>query len=438
MHEQQNIEWKQSWRDEYLQWISGFANAKGGILYIGKDDNGNVIGLSNYRKLMEDLPNKISSKLGVLCDINLHEENNLFFIEIITNPYNNGISYNGKYYYRSGSTNQELRGNELTDFLLRKTGKTWDDIEEEKASFDDINEDTVKRFVKSGIASKRLPPETENLDTKTIFENLLILNDGKLTRSAILLFGKQTVRFYVSAFLKIGKFDKTDSELLSQEVVEGNLFEVLDESMKILFTRFINSAISYEGIQRIETYEYPYNAVREILLNAFAHRTYENSPIQIRVYPDRIRFWNQGELLSPLTPEKLKASNTSLTRNPNIARTFFRAGLVESWGRGISKIIEECKQAGLLEPKIEELAGGVAITLYKNKTNPEFLATLPLNERQLKALEYLKKEPFITNGIYRDLYDITERTALRDLTELVRLQILKKEGVGKGTKYVLG
>jgi ATP-dependent DNA helicase RecG len=306
MPEHQNIEWKQSWRDEYLQWIGGFANANGGSLYIGKDDNGNVIGVRNYKKLMDDLPNKISSKLGVLCDINLHEENNLYFIEIITKPYNNGISYNGKYYYRSGSTNQELRENELTEFLLRKTGKTWDDIIEPNATFDDINENTVRKFIKSGTTSKRLPLETETLDTKTIFQNLRLIDGDKLNRSAILLFGKDPIRFYISSFLKIGKFGKSSSDLLSQEVVEqGNLFEMLDETLKILFTRFINSSISYEGIQRIETYEYPYEAVREILLNAFTHRTYDNSPIQISVYPDRIQFWNQGVLLNPLTPEKL-------------------------------------------------------------------------------------------------------------------------------------
>lgn len=89
MREQQNVEWKQSWRDEYLEWISGFANAKGGTIYIGIDDKGTVVGVSNHKKLMDDLPNKISSKLGVLCEINLHEKDNLFYIEIIIKPYNN-------------------------------------------------------------------------------------------------------------------------------------------------------------------------------------------------------------------------------------------------------------------------------------------------------------------------------------------------------------
>jgi len=248
MPEQQNIEWKQSWRDDFLKTISGFANAKGGTLFVGKDDEGNVIGISNYEKLLVDLPNKISSKLGVICDINHHEENRKHFIEIITKPYSNSISYESKYYYRSGSTTQELNGIELTEFLLKKTGKTWDDIVEPNASFDDINENTVREFVKVGITSGRLPSETENLDTKTIFQNLLIMEGDKLTRSAILLFGKQPLKFYVSSFLKIGKFGKSDSDLLSQEVVEGNLFELLSETLKILFTRFINSSISYKGI----------------------------------------------------------------------------------------------------------------------------------------------------------------------------------------------
>lgn len=263
----------------------------------------------------------------------------------------------------------------------------------------------------------------------------MLTNGDQLTRSAILLFGKKPLRFYVSSFLKIGKFGKSSSELLSQEVVEGNLFEQLDEALKILFTRFIDSSIRYEGIQRIEVYEYPYEAVREVLLNAFTHRTYENSPIQISVYPDRIRFWNQGELLSPLTPEKLKTDHTSITRNPNIARTFFRAGFVESWGRGTIKIIEECRKVGLPEPNIEELTGGVAITLYKDKTNKDYLKGLSLKEHQIKAIEYVKEHGEITNSTYQSLFNVSERTALRYLDELVSLDVFKKVGEKKGTKY---
>lgn len=435
MPEKQNIEWKQSWRDEYLKWISGFANADGGALYIGKDDNGNVVGISNHERLLVELPNKISSKLGVICDINHHEEDGNHFIEIITKPYSNGISYNGKFYYRTGSTNQELSGNELTEFLLKKTGKTWDDIIEPNASLDDINDKTVKDFLKFGVASGRLIPNDESLDTNSVLEKLRLIQENKITRSAILLFGKDPLKYYVSSFIKIGKFGKSDSDLQSQEVVEGNLFELLGSTLKILFTQFISNSIDYKGIQRIETYEYPYGAVREILLNALTHRTYENSPIQISVYPDHIMFWNQGTLLSPLTPEDLKTKHSSITRNPNIARTFFRAGFIESWGRGTIKIMEECETAGLLDPKIEELTGGVAITLYKDKASDEYLSKLDLNDSQLKAVKYIRDKDYITNGMYQELYKVSDKTAYRHLDELVKLGVLIKVGEKKGTRY---
>lgn len=87
MLERQNIEWKQIWKDEYLQWICGFANANGGTIFIGKDDDGNVVGVNNHQKLLVDLPNKISSKLGVICDINHHQEEGEHYLEIITRPY---------------------------------------------------------------------------------------------------------------------------------------------------------------------------------------------------------------------------------------------------------------------------------------------------------------------------------------------------------------
>jgi ATP-dependent DNA helicase RecG len=127
----------------------------------------------------------------------------------------------------------------------------------------------------------------------------------------------------------------------------------------------------------------------------------------------------------------------SVTRNPNIARTFFRAGFVESWGRGTIKIIEECKKAGLLEPKIEELTGGVAITLYKNRTSSEFLASLSLNERQLNAIEYLVNNSIITSKIYQEKFDTSYRTAIRDLNGLLEVEIIKKIGDNKGSKYEL-
>ncbi|MCF8298472.1 MAG: putative DNA binding domain-containing protein, partial [Saprospiraceae bacterium] len=139
MQEKQNIEWKENWRDEYLKWICGFANAQGGKIYIGKNDKGEVVGIENAKRLMDDLPNKIASVLGVVCDINLLEENEKKFIEIIVEPYPNPVNYKGQYHYRSGSTKQELKGVSLDKFLLQKYGKTWDSVPVPKIIVDDLD-----------------------------------------------------------------------------------------------------------------------------------------------------------------------------------------------------------------------------------------------------------------------------------------------------------
>ena len=124
MSEKQNIEYKQSWQDDYLKWVCGFANARGGKIYIGKDDNGNVVHLKSYKKLMDNIPNKIRNLMGITTEVNLRDENGNHFIEIVVPPYLVPISLRGRYYYRSGSTKQELSGASLNEFLLEKSGKT--------------------------------------------------------------------------------------------------------------------------------------------------------------------------------------------------------------------------------------------------------------------------------------------------------------------------
>lgn len=117
MPESQNTEWKSKWKDEYLEWICGYANAQGGKIYIGCDDEGNVIGLSNARKLLENIPNKIRDAMGIIVGVNLLDKNGKEYIEIDVPPYPIGISCKGVYYYRSGSTRQILTGPALEALL---------------------------------------------------------------------------------------------------------------------------------------------------------------------------------------------------------------------------------------------------------------------------------------------------------------------------------
>ncbi|ASB50378.1 ATP-binding protein [Alkalitalea saponilacus] len=436
MSENQNIEWKESWRDEYLKWICGFANAQGGKLIIGKSDNGRTIGIENSKKLLEDIPNKIQSQLGIICDVNLIEENTNEIIEIVVKPYDNAISYQGKYHYRSGSTKQELKGKALNDFLLKKSGKTWDDVIENRATLDDIDPNAIEAFIKAAVISKRMPFIESETNTEIVLDNLLLRENGLIKRSAIVLFGKNPCKFYINAFVKIGRFGKTDDDLIFQEVVEGNAFQIADKTLEILDKKFLISPISYDGLHRIEKWEYPYKAVRETIINAIVHRDYFGAPVQISVYDDKIMIWNEGKLPEGFSIEDLKKKHTSRPYNPTIASVFFKGGLIEAWGRGTINIISECIKAGLPEPSFESEFGGISVKLFKPYTE-KYLTEKGLNKRQIKAVFYCKENDFITNSIYQTISETSERTATRDLEFLTEIGLFEKVGEKKGTKYKL-
>ena len=300
--EHQIIEYKQSWHDDYLKWIVGFANSQGGTIYIGKDDNGNVVNVPEYKKLLEDLPNKIRDILGIMVDVNHHEEDGKHYLEIITPPYAVPISLRGVYYTRSGSTKQELKGNALIEFLLRKTGKTWDDVTEPSASINDIDTNAVDNYIKAVAKSGRLP-ELEGLKLPELLEKLRLIEDGKLKRAAIVLFGKDPGRFFPNMVVKMGRFGATDDDLRFQETAEGNLVQLLNDVPDTMNKKFFVKPVDFEGLQRVEKGEYPVAALREMLLNALVHRDYMGSMVQIRMYHDHFSIWNEGFLPQGLTLE---------------------------------------------------------------------------------------------------------------------------------------
>ncbi len=394
--ESQNIEWKQSWHDGYLKWICGFANAQGGRIFIGKDDAGSVSGLTNAKKLLEDLPNKIRDHLGLMPHINLLEEDGKAYLKIIVEPSTVPISLRGSYYWRSGSVTQELKGHSLTEFLLKKMGMTWDRVIEEKATMDDIDDTTIQLFKKEAVTAGRLP-DLSGLSTKELLKKLHLLTDDGLTNGAIVLFGKDPGGFYPNLFVKIGRFGLNIVDMRFQEVCEGNLFQLLGDVMEQLEKKFLVKPIRFEGLRRIEELEYPVAALREMLLNALVHRNYMGSMTQLRVMDDRLSLWNAGALPLELTVEKLFRAHRSIPRNPLIAEVCYRVGYIDSWGRGIEKITDACKAAGLPEPFIEENTGGVAVELIKTpvKTPVKTPAKTPVKTPDA-ILQTLKGDSYLT------------------------------------------
>jgi ATP-dependent DNA helicase RecG len=439
MPETQNIEYKQSWRDEYLKWICGFANANGGSIFIGKDDNGNVVGVTDAKRLLEEIPNKVRDVLGILADVNLHTTAQGDFIEIIVEGYPYPVNYKGQYHYRSGSTKQELKGTALDKFLLQKKGKRWDGVPVPKVTVKDLKHDSFEFFRKRAFKSQRIEEDILTDTNELLIENLQLKENEFLKRAAILLFHSNPENFVTGAYIKIGYFE-TDDDLKFQNEIHGNLFEQIEKAMDLLFTKYIKAAISYEGINRVETYEYPRYAVRDPLLNAIAHKDYSGGvPIQISVYSDKIIIWNEGHLPENWTVKNLLEKHASRPYNPDIANTLFRSGYIESWGRGTIKMIRECKQAGIPEPIFKYDSSDISIEFRKDIYNEKHLKTLNLSDRQVKAILFVKDKGKITNSDYQTLNDVSKATATRDLTELTEThKILKRTGdIGVGTNYIL-
>ena len=437
MPEQQNIEFKQSWHDDYLKWVCGFANAQGGVIFIGKDDKGQIVGISDYKNLLEEIPNKVRNLMGITVEVNLHDPvSGRYVIEIITRPYTVPISLRGRYYYRSGSTKHELTGTSLNEFLLMKSGKAWDDVLEPHAALSDIDEQSIKTYLSAAEKAGRLP-ENVGLSLSDLLEKLRLSKNGQLKRAAIILFGKDPGKFYPNTFVKIGRFGKDDADLIFQEVEDGNIITLLPAILNQLNHKFLTRQVDFEGMHRIEKGEYPVPAIREMILNALVHRNYMGAPIQIRVYDDKINIWNEGSLPEGLTFDALKKTHSSRPRNPIIADVCFKAGYIDAWGRGTIRIIDSCKEAELPEPEMKERDGGFLITLFKNNLTEEKLIKLGLNNRQMKAFFFIKEKGHISNAEYQNLFKVSKATATRDLMELVeRWELLDKYGVrGSGTIY---
>ena len=149
MPEHQTIEWKELWRDEFLEWICGYANAYGGTLYIGKNDNGEVVGLDT---------------MGIVADVNLLYENELQYIEIVVDKYPSLISYHGKYYYRSGSTMRTITGKELDKAILKSQGRTWDGMPVPRLKVTDLRREAIDLLKEKAVRRGRLTEEETKVD----------------------------------------------------------------------------------------------------------------------------------------------------------------------------------------------------------------------------------------------------------------------------------
>ena len=233
--------------------------------------------------------------------------------------------------------------------------------------------------------------------------------------------------------------------LINPKNISGNLFQLLERAEEYLLTA---QTIVYDpsgnaltdSFRRKEIPEYPVAALREALLNLLIHRDYfdNRTPSMIRVYDDHIQFLNPARFPADVTLEKILSQHYPYHRNPKIADIFAKAGYVEKFGTGLERIRAELSRAGNPAPEVEYSSLGFSLVLRKDLYTGEALASLGLNERQVAAIHYLKRNSLISNQEYQRLYNVKKSTATRDLTAMVQHGILRKEGsTGPGVRYSL-
>lgn len=297
---------------------------------------GTVIGVKNGKRLLEDIPNKIQNKLGIVADINLLMKDDLEYIEIVVNPWAFPVNYDGEYHYRSGSTKQQLRGNALTNFLMARTGMKWDAATVANISVSDLDKESFDIFKREALRSGRMTKEDLNIFDEQLLEKLDLLVDGKLKRAGALCFYRNPEKVIGGCYVQIGRFEC--SELLYQDEVHGSLLIIADRVINLIYLKYLKAAVSYYKETRVETYPFAWEAVREAVFNVLIHCNWvDNVPIQIRIEEDVMFISNCSMLPFGWTAETLLDSHTSKPYNPDIAKVFYRAGYIESWGAWYSK-----------------------------------------------------------------------------------------------------
>ncbi|MFA5268057.1 MAG: ATP-binding protein [Methanoregula sp.] len=437
--ESRELEFKEKPNPALFKTLSAFANTNGGVVLIGVSDKKEITGYRCSNADLKELSDTIVNKLAIHPVIEPVKCDGKTVLRIEVKKSKTPVAREGRYYTRVGNTTRLMDTEELKEFLI--SGIEWDSLPSQRG-LADINEETVRLFMRQAKRAERLPVADEREPVVAILTRLGLVTGDQLTNAAFLLFGKKQDKYLSDAVLRIGRF-KDGATIIGDRWIDGNLFHQFAEGEEAL-KNFINVRyeITGETPERKEHWDYPLPALREALMNALVHRDYfkKNEQIMIKIYNDAIWFHNPGGLPKGLSIEQLKAKPQSIPRNPLIARIFYLAGYIERYGSGIQRIVTSFADAGLPEPEFQTDAWSLTLTMRKDILTEEYLALMGLNERQVKAVLHVKKYGRITNKEFLALtpLKVTAKTASRDLKGLCDNRILAQIGTtGKGTYYIL-
>lgn len=356
--------------------IIAFANTAGGKLVIGIDDKTHaIIGVTDPHLVEEKLSNMISDSIApkMIPNIEIIPWRDTYIIIIDVVPGSNRPYYlkskglENSSYVRVGSSNR-LADQELINVIKRSLiSKTFDEEVMYELSSEDIDFRVASELFK----------EHRNMQDKDYFSlGICVKEQNKIfpTIGGIILFGKNREKYFPDAWVQLGCFKGTDkSTILDSKEIEVNLLTAVEKAINFVHNH-IFTAIRIDNIKHEKLWSIPKIALREAIINAVVHADYSLSgaPIRISVFDDRVEIENPGLLSLGLTISDI-VEGVSKVRNRVIARVFHELKLIEKWGSGIQRIISSCKDAGLLDPKFEEIGTRFRVTLYKTQISPAVL-----------------------------------------------------------------
>lgn len=360
--EGRHLEFKTSFGREAIESVAAFANSKGGgVLLVGVADNGAVAGINYSEESIQSYANQIknATEPSLIVDIEAvsFDSKKLLYIKVNEYPVR-PVSCKGKYFKRVENSNHQMNLTEIANMHLQSLQLSWDAYEAYEFSYEDLDVYKIERFL------ARLKEKGRYRVTQDPIHDLKKLNllkeNNQPTNAARLLFAKEQTVYNIH----LGRF-KTPSMILDDKMIRLPLFEAVEETMMYILAH-IKVAFEFSGeIQRKEVFEYPLNALREIVLNAIVHRDY-TSPIdtQIKIFDNKITFFNPGKLYGDITVEKL-ATDTyqAQTRNKLIAEAFYLTGEIEKYGSGYIRIRDEISAYPGMRLDFEEMGNGYLVTL---------------------------------------------------------------------------
>ncbi|MBI4653015.1 putative DNA binding domain-containing protein [Candidatus Kuenenbacteria bacterium] len=357
--------------DDLTAEICAFVNTEGGIIILGVKDNGEIKGLEETKQLEEKIMNivrqNILPEISVYFFISEIQNKRIVAIEISKSAFRPHQTNKGVFYIRVGTTKRKASREELGRIYQDAGIIDYDQCPVKESSLTDIDQNKVNQYFHQ-VYNKDI--YNESIDLEQLFCNLKILkqNNNNLTTTVggLLLFGKDPQKFFPQAVIKLAIFDGKDmaSTMLDKKEINNILPLQIDEAEKII-KFYMKNPSEIEGFKRIYKTEYPIEAIREVVINAVAHRNYSiiGSNIRIFMFKDRMEIYSPGRLPNTITLNNILYAQQ--TRNHFIVRVLDNLHYIESLGTGIQKIIRLMKENNNTEPKFEVLDEEFKVTLFK-------------------------------------------------------------------------